>query len=36
MTRAMIPAERSEFPGLKGRKSTRDWSGVRMVVVRLT
>ena len=36
MILAMILATRSEFPGLKGRKRTRDWSGLRIVDVRFT
>jgi len=36
MILAMILAPRSELPGLKGRRRTRDWSGLRIVLVRLT
>ena len=36
MILAIILATRSELPGLKGRRSTRDWSGFRIVAVRLT
>ena len=36
MIRVMIWAVRSGPPGLKGRRSTRAWSGLRTVVVRLT
>jgi hypothetical protein len=32
----MILATRWGFPELKGRKRTRDWSGLRIVAVRLT
>ena len=32
----MILAMRSGPPGLKGRRRTRDWSGLRIVDVRLT
>jgi hypothetical protein len=36
MIRAMIRATRCESPGVNGRKRTRDWSGFRIVLVRLT
>ncbi len=36
MIRAMILPTRCESPGLKGRKRTRDWSGLRTVLLRLT
>jgi hypothetical protein len=32
----MILPTRLESPGLNGRRSTRDWSGLRIVEVRLT
>ena len=35
MIRAMILATRSGPPGVKGRRRTRDWSGLRIVDVRL-
>jgi hypothetical protein len=36
MTRPMILPTRSESPGLNGRRSTRDWSGLMIVGVRVT
>ena len=36
MILAMTLEDRSGFPRLKGRKRTRDASGLRMVAVRLT
>src|SRR5688572_23327947 len=36
MILAMILPTRSRLPGLKGRSRTRDWSGLRIVDVRLT
>ena len=36
MILAMIQAIRSGPPGLNGRRRTRDWSGLRIVDVRLT
>ena len=35
MIRAMILPARCESPGLNGRNRTRDWSGLRTMLVRL-